>query len=112
MSASVEASRRHGRFDLRWPRRPLRGASDWPAPVLVDLCDAPDGLDWNAFSTRYFPGRRRHDLEAISAYDAYTHGRQWRRGSRPKRRRRSIVVHIEELQPSLGGARERAGGGE
>ena len=30
-----------------------------------------DGLDWQGFRSRYFPGRRRHDLEAISAYAAY-----------------------------------------
>jgi hypothetical protein len=32
---------------------------------------APAGLDWYAFSARYFPGRRRHDLEAVRAYGAY-----------------------------------------
>jgi hypothetical protein len=62
MSGSVEASRRHGRFDLRWPTRPLRDVADRLAPVLVDLEHVPDGLDWDAFSRRYFPGRRRHDL--------------------------------------------------
>jgi hypothetical protein len=39
--------------------------------------EAPDGLDWQSFSTRYFPGRRRHDLEALTAYGAF------RRRSRP-----------------------------
>jgi hypothetical protein len=29
------------------------------------------GLDWQAFSAAYFPGRRRHDLEALTAYGAY-----------------------------------------
>jgi hypothetical protein len=33
--------------------------------------DAPDGLDWQTFSAAHFPGRRRHDLEAITAYGAY-----------------------------------------
>jgi hypothetical protein len=28
-------------------------------------------LDWQGFCTRYFPGRRRHDLEALVAYGAY-----------------------------------------
>jgi hypothetical protein len=32
---------------------------------------APAGLDWYAFSARYFPGRRRHDLEAVRAYGGY-----------------------------------------
>ena len=28
-------------------------------------------LDWAAFSKRFFPDRRRHDFEAVLAYDAY-----------------------------------------
>jgi hypothetical protein len=28
-------------------------------------------LDWKVFSARFYPDRRRHDLEAIVAYDAY-----------------------------------------
>ena len=31
----------------------------------------PDGIDWQSFSAAYFPGRRRHDLEALTAYCAY-----------------------------------------
>lgn len=34
--------------------------------------------DWDAFSALYFPGRRRHDLEVLSSYAAYKHGREWR----------------------------------
>jgi hypothetical protein len=30
-----------------------------------------DGLDWQSFSAAHFPGRRRHDLEALTAYGAY-----------------------------------------
>ena len=33
--------------------------------------NAPAGLDWQAFSATYFPGRHRHDLEAITSYGAY-----------------------------------------
>jgi len=36
---------------------------------MPGLEDVPDGLDWEAFSSRYFPGRDRHNLEAVSAYD-------------------------------------------
>jgi hypothetical protein len=32
---------------------------------------ALDRLDWQAFSAGCFPGRHRHDLEALSAYGAY-----------------------------------------
>ena len=35
-------------------------------------------LDWDAFSARYFPGRRRHDLDAVAGYGAYRQGRDWR----------------------------------
>ena len=30
-----------------------------------------DDLDWQAFSAASFPGRRRHDLEALTAYCTY-----------------------------------------
>jgi hypothetical protein len=33
--------------------------------------EAPDGLSWTAFCERYFPGRRRHDFEALSAFAKY-----------------------------------------
>jgi hypothetical protein len=71
----VEASRKHGSFDTRWPcvrnsRAPLT------APWL-DAEEAAEGLDWDAFSDRYFPERRRHDFEARSAYFAYRQEREW-----------------------------------
>jgi len=34
----------------------------------------PQRLDWKAFCARFFPGRRRHDLEALHAYGAYRKG--------------------------------------
>ena len=37
-------------------------------------------LAWDAFAARYFPERRRHDLEAVAAYGAYKRGRDWRSG--------------------------------
>ena len=37
--------------------------------------EIPAGLDWQAFSAAYFPGRRRHDLEALTAYGAYRRSR-------------------------------------
>jgi hypothetical protein len=64
----------------------------------VDLEAVPDGLDWVAFSRRYFPGRRRHDLEAISAYREYQHGRR-RETSSPRSRR---AIGLDE--PHSGGA--------
>jgi hypothetical protein len=38
----------------------------------VDGCEKPPaGLEWYAFSSRYFSDRRRHDLEVLKAYEAY-----------------------------------------
>jgi hypothetical protein len=33
--------------------------------------DGAERLDFAAFLARFFPGRRRHDFEAITAYVAY-----------------------------------------
>ena len=41
-----------------------------------DSCAAgPGGLDWERFLAAYFPGSRRHDLRAITAYAAYKRSR-------------------------------------
>ncbi|HEU5211496.1 MAG TPA: hypothetical protein VFU10_01880 [Gaiellaceae bacterium] len=37
----------------------------------VEVAEAPPALDWYAFCQSFFPGRRRHDLEAVKAYAAY-----------------------------------------
>jgi hypothetical protein len=43
-----------------------------PAPATTPAADATTvPLGWAAFSERYFPGRPRHDHEAITAYAAY-----------------------------------------
>jgi hypothetical protein len=73
MKGRIEAPRRHGHFDPRWLTR-RRVTADWRAAAEMGLKAVPDGLEWGAFSTRYFPGRRRHDLEAISAYDSRSIG--------------------------------------
>ena len=46
-------------------------AADRVDSVVTRGAQAPAGLDWQAFSAAYFPGRRRHDLEALTAYGAY-----------------------------------------
>jgi hypothetical protein len=74
----VEASRKHGPFDTRWPcvrkddSRALSMARD------LSAAEAAEALDWHAFSARYFPERRRHNFEALSAYAAYSQRREWR----------------------------------
>ena len=35
-------------------------------------------LDWEAFAAGYFPGRHKHDLEALVAYGAYRRGEGFR----------------------------------
>jgi len=81
----VKAEPRHyegfvgaGRFDAE-RKRPLTDAS--VSAVATSGADAPDGLDWQTFSAAYFPGRRRHDLEALTAYSAYKRSRDTGTGS-------------------------------
>jgi hypothetical protein len=74
----VEASRRHGPFDARWPSvRRDNSAAVPPVPPLR-AAEAAEALDWEAFSNRYFPGRKRHDMETVTAYATYMRGREWR----------------------------------
>jgi hypothetical protein len=54
-----------------------------------------DGLDWEGFLSRYFPERRRHDLEAITAYAAY-------RSSRSVHERSSADVVRPEVPEPVG----------
>ncbi len=56
-----------GMFDAE-RKRPLTESA---GSAVAGSADAPDGLDWETFSAAYFPGRRRHDLEALTAYGAY-----------------------------------------
>ena len=101
MTSRIEASRKHGPFDSRWPKRRLRDTSDWAAAAAVGLEAVPDGLDWVAFSRRYFPERGRHDLEAIGAYHKYQHGRG--RGEKAPDEQRAIGLDKPVLT-TVGGA--------
>ena len=59
----------------------------------VDVSALPSNtLDWKAFSAAYFPGRRRHDFEALTAYGSY--------------RRRRPVPGADRVEPSEGRAGE------
>jgi hypothetical protein len=92
----IESSRRHGHFDPRWRTNSL-SARPGAIPAARDSCPSIEsweneggrysttheiaplsGLEWHAFSSRYFPERRRHDLQALKAYDAYRHRSQAR----------------------------------
>jgi hypothetical protein len=87
---SVEASQKHGPFDTRWPSRRRDGSDGVPAAQPLLAPDVAEGLDWYAFSARYFRGRRRHDFEAVFGYAAYRNGREWRNGA-PKTPRLRLV---------------------
>ena len=49
----------------RWGHRPIRSTQ-----MNVGTHSTTD-LDWQGFVTAYFPGSRRHDLKAITAYATY-----------------------------------------
>jgi hypothetical protein len=74
----VEASRKHGSFDMRWPCARNNTSGRLRTASALGAAEAAEALDWDAFSGRYFPGRKRHDGEARSAYAAYKQGREWR----------------------------------
>jgi hypothetical protein len=98
----VEAARKHGSFDIRWPsaRRNSLGAVS-TAPLRA--AEAAEPLDWEVFSDRFFPGRRRHNMEALTAYAAYTQGCERRTTSA----RLSVVPTVQISAVEL--AREEAG---
>jgi len=75
----VEASRKRGPFDMRWPcTRTDKSSALSAAAPLLSAAEVAEALDWEAFSARYFPERSRHDSEARSAYAAYGQGRERR----------------------------------
>lgn len=64
-------------------------------------------LDWQAFSAARFPARRRHDLEALTAYGAYRRAHadgegergpavQTVDGARPQKRSTALVDWEDE----------------
>jgi hypothetical protein len=102
----VEASRKHGPFDTRWPRLRKDGSDAAPTAPLLRAAEAAEALDWDAFSNHYFRERRRHDPEARSAYAAYKQGREWR--TTPARLSlvpRELVWAAAELEPQEAGTR-------
>jgi hypothetical protein len=64
----VELGYKHGPFDFRY-RVPRKIAT--PVWELQPDRDGPGRLGWSAFLARFFPTRRRHDFEALAAYEGY-----------------------------------------
>jgi hypothetical protein len=75
----VEASRKHGPFDMRRPRA-CKDSSGAEPSVALGAEEMAEALDWDAFSARHFPERLRQDSQARSAFAAYRQGREWRAG--------------------------------
>jgi hypothetical protein len=50
---------------------PVEGVAPPSAAWAAEVDEAPAGLSWTAFGERYFPGRRRHDLEVLRAFAKY-----------------------------------------
>jgi hypothetical protein len=63
-------------------------------------------LDWQAFSARFFPGRGRHDLQVLKAYEAYRNG-----FAAEKRDRPGVNKALHDWE-SEGGAAEEADGND
>jgi hypothetical protein len=102
----VEASRKHGPFDARWPCLRKDSSDALATAPLLRAAEAAEALDWDAFSNRYFRERRRHDSEARSAYAAYKQGREWR--TTPARLSLVPTDHVSapaEREPEEAGAR-------
>jgi len=64
----VEPARRHGPFDTRYPVRPKPAATTWELHPDEDRLQR---LDWSSFLARFFSNRRRHDFQALAAYESY-----------------------------------------
>jgi len=64
----VEPARRHGPFDTRYPVRTKLATTTWE---LQPDEDGLERLDWSAFLSRFFPKIRRHDSDALAAYQSY-----------------------------------------
>lgn len=70
-SGSFDPSHRHGAFDPRFRRSPAHMV---PRPPGESPSSSEGGVGWYAFLTESYPGRQRHDLEALKAFEAYRNG--------------------------------------
>jgi hypothetical protein len=85
---NTEHSRKHGPFDRRYPpilHKPRR-ASLWRL--------GEEATDWDGFLARFFAGCRRHDFDALAAYESYRHDAD-------------AVAHIAQEDPPTGAETER-----
>jgi hypothetical protein len=102
----VEAPRKHGPFDPRWPRARKDSSDGVATAPLPRAEEVAETLDWDGFCDRYFRERRRHDSEARSAYVTYKQGLEWR--TAPARLSLVPPEHVSvpaELEPEEAGPR-------
>jgi hypothetical protein len=64
----VESKHKRGPFDVRYPVRALATPPVWELPPAPDR--APP-LAWSSFALQFYPGRSRHDFEALASYAAF-----------------------------------------
>jgi hypothetical protein len=76
----------------------LSRASSAPVPPAAGVGEK---LDWDAFSARYFPGRRRHDLDAVAAYGTYKQGRDWQNSGANKTSTRLTLVPSDSVPAAI-----------
>jgi hypothetical protein len=67
----------------------------------VPAAEVGEKLDWDAFSARYFPERRRHDLDAVAAYGAYRHGHDSQSSGRQTAPRKLPLVPNGSAPPAI-----------
>jgi hypothetical protein len=99
---SVEASRKHGPFDTRWPSGGTVHSAGMPSRGPLLTTNGVEGLDWDGFAARYVGGRHRHNFEALADYAAYRRGREWGSNGHPKASKpRLRTVPKDPLPPAL-----------
>jgi hypothetical protein len=67
----------------------------------VPAAEVGEKLEWDAFSARYFPERRRHDLDAVAAYGAYRQGHDSQSRGRQTPPRKVLLVPNESAPPVI-----------
>lgn len=68
--ARIVAERERLAWNLPQPVAPAPHVSPGAGPT-ADAASARQRLDWQGYLALYFPGRRRHDFEALASYGAY-----------------------------------------
>jgi hypothetical protein len=75
----------------------------WHEPASASLSRlGEESLDWQGFLARFFPGSRRHDFDALAAYESYLNDVEGRHadGSSALARGPSGVVHAARSEPT------------